>query len=318
MTEKGTVLLSITGFPADDWMAALTAAAPDRRIVSEPDGPEDASIRYAVVWKPEPDVLSRLPNLQAIFSVGAGVDHVFAAGEPPAVPIVRAVSWDLTMRMSEYVVWRVLDHHRSGAAYRQRQANRIWEEELNQPAASDVTVGIMGLGELGTDAAGKLANLGFRVTGWSRSAKTVDNVTCHHGEDGLKTFLSDLDILVVLLPLTKATRHIVDGDLFAKMKERGPLGAPILINAGRGGLQDEAAILTALDAGRLGAASLDVFETEPLPANSPLWSHPKVTVTPHAAAISVPAELVPPMVRQMDAHEAGEPLSDTVDPTRRY
>lgn len=318
MGKKGRILLSVTGWDPKDWKEALEKHAPDRETVVAPDGASDPTIRYAVVWKPQPGALSGLPGLQAIFSIGAGVDHIFEQADIPEVPIVRVVSDDLTARMSEYVVWQVLDHHRMGALYRRQQAQHLWHEDRRQPAAGDVTVGIMGIGILGSDAARKLSLLGFRVTGWSRQAKRLEGVTCHHGPEGLDAFLAETDILVVLLPLTEATRGILDIGLFRRMKAEGPLGPPILVNAGRGGLQKEADILEALDARVLGAATLDVFNEEPLPENHPLWDHPRVTITPHAAATSVPAALVPPMIRQMEAHEAGRPFDNLVDRSARY
>ena len=318
MANHGTILLSVTGFDPAIWAEEIKRVAPDRPVVTESDGPEDASIRYAVVWKQRPGVLSRLPNLAAIFSIGAGVDHIFADPDVPEVPIVRAVADDLTERMSEYVVWQVLDHHRKGPRYRRQQAEKLWSEDRMQPAAGDVTVGILGLGVLGRDAAAKLGALGFNVAGWSRTAKSVEGVETYAGDAGLEGFLSVSDIVVCLLPLTPKTQGILSKPLFAKMKRRGPLGPAMLINAGRGDLQNEADILAALENGWLGAASLDVFQTEPLAEASPLWSHPRVTITPHAAATSVPAALVPPMIAQMDGFERGEPLTNLVDRDAGY
>lgn len=317
-SAKGRILLALTGWTPEVWIKELAQAAPDRAVTLEPEGEADPSIHYAVVWKQRPALLSKLPNLKAIFSLGAGVDHVFADPDLPDVPIVRVVSPDLTTRMSEYVVWQVLDHHRLGPRYRAQQANRIWYEDRDQKAAKDITIGIMGLGELGRDAAAKLRVLGFQVSGWSRTEKQVEGVTCHAGEAGLGPFLASADIFVVLLPLTPQTRNILSRDLFVRMSKRGPLGAPVLINAGRGGLQNEADILSALGEGLLSAVTLDVLQQEPLDPESPFWSHPKVTITPHAAAASVPSSLIVPMVRQMDAHERGEPLSNLVDRKAGY
>lgn len=317
-TGKGRILLALTGWTPEVWIDELGKAAPDREVTLEPDGTADPSIHYAVVWKQSPGLLSKLPNLKAIFSLGAGVDHVFADPDLPDVPIVRVVSSDLTARMSEYVVWQVLDHHRMGPRYRAQQIDRIWEEARDQTAASDVTVGIMGLGELGTDAAAKLQVLGYRVTGWSRTEKQVENVTCYAGEAGLGAFLQSADIFVVLLPLTPDTREILNRNLFARMGKSDVFGAPVLINAGRGGLQNEPDILAALDDGTLSAVTLDVFQQEPLDPASPFWAHPKVTITPHAAAASVPSALIAPMVRQMDAHDRGEKLVNLVNRSAGY
>ncbi|OCW58082.1 2-hydroxyacid dehydrogenase [Hoeflea olei] len=316
--DTGRILLALTGMPTDMWLDEFARAAPDRKVVVEPDGAADPSIRYAVVWKQRPALLSKLPSLKAIFSLGAGVDHVFRDPDLPDVPIVRVVSPDLTTRMSEYVAWQVLDHHRLGPRYRAQQARKVWNEDRGQKAARDITVGIMGLGELGRDAAAKLQALGFRVSGWSRTEKQVEGVACHAGPEGLGPFLASADIFVVLLPLTPDTSGILDRSLFERMTRRGPLGAPVLINAGRGGLQNEADILAALDEGLLSAVTLDVFQQEPLAPDSPFWSHPAVTVTPHAAAASVPSSLIGPMVAQMDAHDRGEPLVNLVNRAAGY
>lgn len=318
IASKGHILLSLTGWDPSVWIKELSQAAPERPVTLAPDGETDPRIEYAVVWKPEAAALAKLPNLKAIFSLGAGVDHVFATPGLPEVPIVRVVSPDLTTRMSEYVVWQVLDHQRLGPKYRAQQAARIWEEDREQCAAGDITVGIMGIGELGMDAAHKLRCLGFNVSGWSRTPKQTEGITCYVGPEGLGEFLASADIFVVLLPLTPDTSNILDKALFARMTKRGPLGAPVLINAGRGGLQNEADILSALDQGLLSAVTLDVFHEEPLPPESPFWGHSKVMLTPHAAAASVPSSLIAPMVAQMDSYDRGESLINLVDRKAGY
>ncbi len=282
----------------------------------EPDGPADPTIRYAVVWKQRPNLLSTLPNLQAIFSIGAGVDHIFNDPGVPKVPIVRIVADNLTQYMTEYVVWRVLDHHRQGFRYREQQPKKIWHEPW-QRTADEVAVGIMGLGNLGRASANALKMLGFRVNGWSRRAQQADGIRTFAGQDGLVPFLNATDILVVLLPLTPETTGIVNYGLLRELK-RDTLGGAILINAGRGRLQKDADIVRALDDGTLKEASLDVFEIEPLPEASPLWTHPRVFITPHAAAASDPNHLVVPMLAQMAAYERGEPLQNVVDREAGY
>ena len=312
--DAGRVLVAISGYDPEQWRALIE---PRRTAVLEPDGPAAPLIRYAIVWKQVPAVLATLPNLKAIFSAGAGVDHLLASPHLPEVPIVRVVDPNLTQYMVEYVCWRGLDHHRQGRVYREQQPQKLWHEPP-QPMASQVSVGVMGLGHLGRACARSLAGLGFSVRGWSRTERTLDGVTTFHGAAGLDTFLAGTDILVVLLPLTAATRGIIDAALLKALRRDGPLGGPILINAGRGGLQKEADILRALDDGTLKEASLDVFETEPLPASSALWEHPRVMVTPHAAATSFPDQLVPPMLDQMDACDRGEPLVNVVDREAGY
>ncbi len=311
---KGRVLLSVTGFHPQRWHELLST---EREVVTEPDGPADPSIIYAVVWKQRPNVLSSLPNLRAIFSIGAGVDHIFADPTVPDVPIVKIVADNLTQHMTEYVVWRVLDHHRQGMLYRAQQQKKTWREPAQRPAG-DISVGIMGLGTLGRAAASALLSLGFTVNGWSRTDRPLPGVSTFSGENGLIPFLNATDILVVLLPLTPMTRGIVNYGLLKQLRRRNGLGGAVLINAGRGRLQKDADIVRALDDGTLKEASLDVFEVEPLPKTSPLWSHPKVFVTPHAAATSDPSHLVPIMLNQMSAFERGEPLQNLVNREAGY
>lgn len=312
--EKGRVLLAITGFHPQRWHELLSA---EREVALEPTGPNDPSIAYAVVWKQRPNLLSGLPNLRAIFSVGAGVDHIFADPTVPDVPIVKVADENLTQHMTEYVVWRVMDHHRQGMLYRAQQPKKIWHEAPQRPAG-DISVGIMGLGNLGRSAASALLALGFRVNGWSRTEKSVAGVSTFSGDSGLIPFLNATDMLVVLLPLTPATQGILTYNVLKELRKRNGLGGAVLINAGRGRLQKDADIVRALDDGTLKEASLDVFEVEPLPKTSPLWSHPRVFITPHASATSDPAHLVPVMLRQMNAFERGEPLQNLVDRKQHY
>ncbi|MEX0953856.1 MAG: glyoxylate/hydroxypyruvate reductase A [Rhizobiaceae bacterium] len=312
--DRGRILLSVTGFNPKRWYELLSK---ERTVALEPEGARDPSIRYAVVWKQKPNVLSSLPNLRAIFSIGAGVDHLFADPGLPDVPIVRVVAENLTQYMREYIVWRVLDHHRHGILYRSQQARKIWHEPP-QPPANEVAVGIMGLGHLGRAAAEALLAIGYRVNGWTRTERPMDGVRCWHGRKGLTGFLAATDILVVLLPLTPETHGIIDHDLLSGLRTENAIGGAVLVNAGRGRLQRDTDIARALDDGTLKEASLDVFEEEPLPEASPLWAHPSVFVTPHAAATSDPAHLVPPMLAQMDAFERGEPLKNVVDRRAGY
>lgn len=312
--EKGRILLAVTGFHPQRWRDLLSA---EREVVLEPDGASDPSITYAVVWKQRPNLLSALPNLRAVFSIGAGVDHIFADPTLPDVPIVKVVADNLTQYMTEFVVWRVLDHHRQGMLYRSQQKKKIWHEPPQRPAG-DISVGIMGLGTLGRAAASVLLTLGFAVNGWSRSERPMEGVSTYAGEAGLIPFLNATDILVVLLPLTPLTQGIVNYGVLKELRKRNGLGGSVLINAGRGRLQKDADIVRALDDGTLKEASLDVFEVEPLPRTSPLWSHPKAFVTPHAAATSDPVHLAPIMLRQMAAFERGEKLENLVDREAGY
>lgn len=312
--DKGRVLLAVTGFHPQRWHELLSA---EREVVLEPNGAADPSIDYAVVWKQKPNLLTKLPNLRAIFSIGAGVDHIMADKTVPDVPIIKVVAENLTQHMVEFVVWRVLDHHRQAMLYEGQQKKKIWHEPP-QRTANDISVGIMGLGSLGRAAAQALSSLGFRVNGWSRREQQMPEVSTFNGDNGLVPFLNATDILVVLLPLTPATQGIVNYGLLKQLRRRNGLGGAVLINAGRGRLQKDADILRALDDGTLKEASLDVFEVEPLPKTSPIWNHPKIFATPHAAATSDPNHLVPIMLRQMSAFERGEPLENVVDRSAGY
>ncbi|MEQ1647381.1 MAG: glyoxylate/hydroxypyruvate reductase A [Hyphomicrobiaceae bacterium] len=317
-----TLLLSIQG-AGDNWATAawkerFQRRLPDKKVVlAGQDQFDPALVRFAAVWKPTPGLLASLPNLKVIFNLGAGVDALLADQTLPDVPLVRAVSRDLTQRMTEYVTLHVLLHHRRLPMLQAAQRERVWMAR-DQWAAGDVRVGVMGLGELGRDASEVLLRLGFRVNGWSRGPRDVAGVTSFHGDDGLKAFLMVTDILVVLLPLTTETRGILNRGLFQQLARDGVLGAPVLINAGRGGLQVETDIISCLDDGTLGAVTLDVFETEPLPAASALWGHPGVLLTPHNAADSDPGAISDLIVKQLLAYERGEPLMNVVKRATGY
>jgi glyoxylate/hydroxypyruvate reductase len=300
------------------WKGRFDAVCGDRRVLLLPSPDFDpAEVHYAAVWKPKPGELAGFPNLRVIFNLGAGVDALMADRSLPDVPLVRVAVSDLTDRMAEYVVLHVLMHHRQEPYLRESQRVKRWAPKF-QHAAGAVSVGIMGLGTLGANAADILRRLGFRVSGWSRSAKTIEGVQCFHGADSFDAFLRQTDILVCLLPLTDDTRHVLNRNVFAKLSRSGPLGTPVLINAGRGGLQNEADILACLADGTLGAASLDVFETEPLPAESPFWSHPNVVLTPHNAADTDPDEISKYVAQQIARFEAGGALENVVDRGRGY
>nr|WP_255616534.1 glyoxylate/hydroxypyruvate reductase A [Microvirga puerhi] len=300
------------------WVERFGQYLPEHPVVVLGEPFERSKVRYVATWGPKPGSLSDLPALEAIFSLGAGVDHLMGYPSLPDVPIVRVSQDDLTRRMSEYVVLHCLMYLREQRRYDTAQRARTWEPDRNPPVASDVRVGMMGFGVLGQDAARKLQIMGFDVAGWSRAPKTVEGFQIFSGEEGLTRFLARTDILVSLLPLTPDTRGILNKSLFAKLAQDGRLGGPALINVGRGGLQVETDIVEALDAGVLKAATLDVFQVEPLPQDSPLWTHPRVTVTPHNSAVSDPDMTARYIASQIRRHEAGEPFQNVVDLTRGY
>jgi glyoxylate/hydroxypyruvate reductase A len=320
--KKGALALLVHGgtenWSPERWKRRFDDVCRDRRVVLLPDATFDpADVHYAAVWKPEQGELAAFANLRVIFNLGAGVDALMAGSSLPRVPLVRVAVGDLTARMTEYVVLHVLMHHRQEPYLRASQREKRWAPKFQWPASA-ISVGIMGLGTLGANAAEALRCLGFRVSGWSRSPKAIDGVECFHSEVQLDAFLQRTDILVCLLPLTPDTRHILNRRLFAKLNRNSPIGAPVVINAGRGGLQNEADILQCLDDGTLGAASLDVFANEPLPADSPFWSHPKVVLTPHNAADTDPDAISRYVADQIERFEAGGRLENVVDPGRGY
>jgi glyoxylate/hydroxypyruvate reductase len=313
------LLFLLSSWSRDEWTQAMRRQGPDVDIRIWPDEMGNIEdITYALAWLPPPHVLESLPNLKMIFSLGAGVDAILKDPTlPEGVPIARVAEPDLTMRMTEYVVMQVLMHHRQQRRFEENQRNRIWDC-FPTHSASALAVGIMGLGVLGSDAAQKLASLGFKVSGWSRSRKTIPGIECFAGAEEFDSFLKRTDILVCLLPHTPETTGLINGEVIAKLSRKGPFGAPILINAGRGKQQVESDILAALDSGALYAATLDVFETEPLPQDSPFWSHPKVTLTPHAAADSDPDTITAYVLRQIRRHQAGLPVENIIDRKRGY
>ncbi len=307
------------GEEASPWIESFREHLPGFDILSPEDEPEVERVRYVAAWRHQHGTLQRYTQLKAIFSLGAGVDHLLADHAlPPRVPVARVVDPDLTNRMSEWVVLHVLMHHRQQRLYDFQQFERIWADDLQQPAAKDVRVGVMGLGVLGKDAARKLQVLGFDVAGWSRTPKEVAGIASFAGEAGLGPFLARTQILVALLPLTPATRGILNAQLFRQLARDSHFGGPILLNAGRGGLQIEVDILQALEHGILRAATLDVFETEPLPKRSELWHHPAVTITPHNAAISSPDAVAAFIAAQIEACEDGAPLTHVVGSSTGY
>jgi glyoxylate/hydroxypyruvate reductase A len=299
--------------PAALWLAELRKFIPELEMRVFPDIGDPRDIDAALVWKPQPGLLASLPNLKMIASLGAGVDHLMEdATLPRHVPIVRLVDPYMTEAMSEYVLTQVLRLHRQDFAYRAQQQKRLWRE-LPQPNAFERRVGVLGLGELGSDAARKLAVLGFSVAGWSRSARRLPGIESFHGPEGLNALARRSDILVCLLPLTRETTGILDAKLFATM----PKGAA-LVNAARGRHLVETDLMAALESGQLSAAVLDVFLEEPLPPEHPFWRHPRVVVTPHAAAATHAPTAAAGVAENLRRLADGRPLINVVDLARGY
>ena len=300
-----------SGGPAalPEWRAGFAAAAPDLEVIGwwEP-GAEQAE--YALVWDPEPGRLAAMPKLRCVFGAGAGVDLITAdPGFPRGVPLVRMAPPEAAQRMGEYIAWAALHLLRDGQRIARQEAARHWDE-FHGRCATDLRVGVMGLGVMGLKAAEMLRALGFAVAGWSRTRKDVTGMHCFAGDAELGDFLARTDLLVALLPATEATRGILSAPLLAQL----PRGA-MLVNAGRGMHQRVDDIIAALDSGQLSAAVLDVFETEPLPPDHPAWTHPRLTVTPHLASTpSRPerARFVAAQIARIARGEAPAPLWNPV------
>jgi glyoxylate/hydroxypyruvate reductase A len=314
-----TLLLHLADFNERSWADRFAAALPGRRVVLRTDDYDPQEIEYIFIWKPKPEAFDGLTNLKAVLSLGAGVDALLRHPRLPAgVPIVRFMDEDLTQRMSDYVLQNVLLHQRLATRFNRDQAERRWSQLYPAPAW-DASVGIMGLGQLGQDAIRHLKVFGYKLRGWSRTKKEIEGVETFSGDDQFEAFLSGTDILVNLLPLTPETHGILNYETFRKLKRGGLDGTgPVIVNAARGGHQKEADIVRALEDGTLGAASLDVFEVEPLPQESPLWAMDNVYITPHIAAASSERTGVAYFSKVIKDHEQGLPLPNVVDVTRGY
>ncbi|WP_114007621.1 2-hydroxyacid dehydrogenase [Cohaesibacter intestini] len=311
------ILLYANGWDMDAWATRIRKELPHATIITPDTLTNPASVDYAMVWKPEPGYLAGFPNLKVICSLGAGVDFLMADPDLPDLPVVRVIDPDLTGRMSEYVLLQCLLHHRRTLSYLRYQAAGIWKDQADV-AAREIRVGVLGLGILGLDAARKLQMVGYDVAGWSRSPKSIDGLRTFAGAEGLDAMAARTDILVSLLPHTPQTEGMLNLTLFRKLAQDGPLGGPVVINAGRGKLQVERDIMEALDEGSLIGASLDVFEEEPLRDGSPIWSHPSIILTPHNAAVSDPIATTAYLARQLTLFEAGEPMESVVDRNAGY
>ena len=295
------------------WRAEFAKTLPDLEFRIYPATGKIEEIEYALVWKPPHGLLKSLPSLRAIFSLGAGVDHVFADPQlPEGVPIVRLVDPQLTRQMTEYAVLHTLRFHRQAPGYEAQQRERVWRE-LPQKQTAERRIGVMGLGEIGGAVARALVGFGFEVAGWTRSPKAIDGVENYAGRTRLAAFLARSDILICVLPLTSDTTDILDARAFAAM----PRGA-FVINIGRGRQLVETDLLAAFMSGQIAGAALDVFRTEPLPADSPLWSHPAVTVTPHVAAMTDPRSAVQQVADNIRRIRAGQKPINIVDPRAGY
>jgi glyoxylate/hydroxypyruvate reductase A len=307
------LVLSDTGANFATWENAFRKAAPELGLVHDQPERDLSGLRYCMTWKPLPGVYARMPDLTALFVLGAGVERFLGdATIPPEVRIVKMAEPGLTQAMEHYVLWQVLNHHRRFWELEAAQRETRWIDQT-YPAPWERKVGVMGLGTLGEAVARVLKSFGFDTRGWSRSAKAIEGVTVFAGTDRIEAFLDGLEVLVCLLPLTPETQGILNADLFRHLAP----GAG-LINVGRGAQLNEADLLSGLESGQLAAASLDVFAAEPLPAAHPFWRHPRIFVTPHLASDVDPESAAIAIKHQIERFEAGQALEHVADRARGY
>lgn len=294
------------------WRSFFRRCMPDVEFRIWPEIGDPADIRYLAVWEPVDNVGDRFPNLEVLFSTGAGVDQFDLSAIPPRIEVVRLIDPAIVTGMREYVSMSVLAVHRDLLDYRQAQAQHNWRP-LRTKAASEVRVGTMGLGVLGRAVLDALRPFGYSLSAWSRLPHDVDGVSCFSGTAGLRDFARSSNIIVCLLPLTSATRGILDRPLFDDMPRGGGL-----INVGRGGHLQEKALLSALDDGQLSGAVLDVFDEEPLPADHPFWTHDRIILTPHIASQTGYDSAANELVENIRRHQQGKPMVGVVDRESGY
>ncbi|HVO03617.1 MAG TPA: glyoxylate/hydroxypyruvate reductase A [Candidatus Cybelea sp.] len=307
-----TILYAGDPAEADAWIGAIHAIDPDVSFRRWPDWGDPDAIDFVIVGGRMPGDLSVFRRAKAIQSTWAGVNHLLRGKFPPGVPIARMVDRALTANMVEYLVYFALDALRQGRTLRAAQRAQKWLE-LPHRWPRDFPIGILGLGTLGKATAAKLLDLGFPVSGWSRTPKSVAGVESHAGPEGLPVFLASLKLMICLLPLTTETEGILEASLFAGL----PDGA-ILVNAGRGGHLNEADLLAALDSGKLAYAVLDVFREEPLPPHHVFWRRRDIVLTPHVASITQTGSGAADILENYRRALRGEPLLNPVDPKRGY
>ncbi|MEO0431425.1 MAG: glyoxylate/hydroxypyruvate reductase A [Cyanobacteria bacterium J06656_5] len=295
------------------WVAAIQAVAPDIDLRIWPDDGDKTDVTFTLVWAQPQGIFSQYPNLQVISSMGAGVDNLLQdASIPPQSTVVRMVDPRLVSQMGDYVLAAVLNHVRQFPQYGQSQQHHQWQP-LQPRNIDEVTVGVMGIGQIGSAVAVRLSQLGVQVVGWARRAKSIAAVQVFAGQQQLSDFLAASKILVCLLPLTPETENILNVDTLSQL----PQGAYV-INVARGDHLVEQDLLSLINNSHLSGACLDVFRQEPLPPDHPFWSHAKITVTPHIASLTDPISVAPQIVDNYRRMTTGQPLLNQVDRPRGY
>ncbi|HEI8820207.1 TPA: glyoxylate/hydroxypyruvate reductase GhrA [Serratia marcescens] len=304
-------------FNAQEWLAGIKQRLPQAEIREWQRGDERPA-DYALVWRPPHEMLANRRDLKAVFALGAGVDAILDQERkhpgtlPAGVPLLRLEDTGMAQQMQEYALSYVLRYFRRFDEYQALQQRQEWQP-LDPHSLDDFTIGILGAGVLGQSVARKLTEFGFSVRCWSRSAKQIDGMQSFAGEAQRAAFLDGVKLVINLLPNTPETVGILNRELFAQLST----GA-YLINIARGAHLVEADLLAALEQGQLAAATLDVFAREPLPQDHPFWRHPRVTITPHIAAITLPQQAMDQIAANIRALEAGHAPAGVVDRQRGY
>ncbi|RYY99440.1 MAG: glyoxylate/hydroxypyruvate reductase A [Comamonadaceae bacterium] len=310
------ITVNLTDNRPEPWIENLRAELPGADVGAWRSGDEPAD--HAVIWRPSQDFLDQQPRLRGLFNIGAGVDALLGLRLPPQARIVRLDDAGMSVQMAEYVCHAVIRHFREFDVYDAEAREGRWS--FRKPRLRhQFPVGIMGLGVLGARVARSVAGFEFPVLGWSRSPKQIEGIRCFAGEDGFDDFLSATRVLVCLLPLTQGTRGILRRENLMKLHGGQPGG--YLINVARGAHLMEDDLVPLLDSGQLAGATLDVFETEPLPSVHPFWRHPGITITPHASARTLRHESVAQIAAKIRALEAGaaiDSLPGVVQTDRGY
>lgn len=299
--------------PFDDWRDALTPHLGDVVRIENHDAITDPEkVHYALVWMPPDGFFARFPNLSLVTNLGAGVDRLVARDDLPDVPITRLSDPEMGRMMASFVLFAVLRHARDIPFFEAAQTRREWAYKHPRPA-TELSVAVLGLGELGALAATEIARQGFVTHGWATRPKDLPGVTVHHGDDALDQVLGLADIVVSMLPLTPRTHRLLNAERFARMRPDASF-----INVSRGEVVDEAALVAALKAGRLSGATLDVFEKEPLASDHPLWAIPGVLITPHLASVALPKSAAPQIAANIHAIRRGGKLRNTISRVHGY
>ena len=307
------ILVLATSSFVEQQRAALASLAPGERIHTDPTVAPPAEIEALLAFRLAPGIASRFPALKFIACAGAGVDDILATGDLPLhVPIVRAVDSLQGRRMAQYVALMVLRFQRDLPRLEAQHNDAHWQRFV-PVLEEECAIGVMGYGSIGAPVVDALSRLGFPVSVWTRVPRRIEGAASFAGPEGLAPFLSRSHILVSMLPLTSATRGLLNAGTLQLL----PRGAYV-INVSRGAILCETDLVAAIDAGDLAGAALDVFETEPLPATSPLWRHPKIVCTPHIAAVPRPEVAAAQFLDNLQRARDGVPLVNIVDRERGY